>query len=158
MMITGRIKIAPGMMYIVAQGLGAVVATAALYLALEDGIGEISNFGAQQVQTVVVDGEAGGLVVEIILAMVLVMAVLAVVKAQGALGALGPLLIGLTVIAVYLVGWNLTGASINPARTFGPTVVSDAFNSFWVFLLGPAIGAMLAVVLIDYGLVPREES
>ena len=60
-----------------------------------------------------------------------------------AFGALG---VGSYIILAGLWGSPVSGASMNPARTFGPDLVGGDFTSYWVYVIGPLIGAGLAVV------------
>jgi hypothetical protein len=82
---------------------------------------------------------------------------------------IAPIGIGLSLFVVEIAGVNFSGASVNPARSFGPCVASADFPGyFWIYCLGPALGAVLAagfyhfvkvreqrlgmvVVLIGYG-------
>jgi len=61
------------------------------------------------------------------------------------------LAIGLTLAAAILMGGSLTGASLNPARTFGPALFTGNLDTFWIYLVGPAAGASLAA-LVDRSL------
>ena len=56
--------------------------------------------------------------------------------------------------AIHLVAVPLTGASVNPARTLGPALVSNAFDSVWVYMLAPALGGVVGALL--YWFVLRE--
>jgi len=67
------------------------------------------------------------------------------------------LAIGGTLAAAILVGGPLTGASLNPARTFGPALISMNFTAHWAYWLGPIIGALLAALLYRYVLMSKEE-
>jgi MIP family channel proteins len=58
--------------------------------------------------------------------------------------------IGLTVFVDILIGGPLTGASMNPARSFGPALVSNYWNNHLLYWLGPLIGALIAGVLYKY--------
>jgi len=53
--------------------------------------------------------------------------------------------VGGTVAMLSLFAGPISGASMNPARSLGPAVASGNFTAFWIYLLGPAIGALLAV-------------
>jgi len=54
-------------------------------------------------------------------------------------------IVGGTVAMLSLFAGPISGASMNPARSLGPAVASGNFTAFWIYLLGPAIGALLAV-------------
>ncbi|PKA48749.1 putative aquaporin TIP4-1 [Apostasia shenzhenica] len=68
---------------------------------------------------------------------------------------LGPLLIGLLVGANTVVGGPFTGASMNPARSFGPALVTWNWASHWVYWAGPIIGGLLAGFMYERFLVVR---
>lgn len=68
---------------------------------------------------------------------------------------LGGLLIGLTVTLDILFGGPITGASMNPARTFGPGLAAGVWTAHWVYWVGPVIGGSAAAVLYDRFLGPR---
>ncbi|MEE9276934.1 MAG: aquaporin [Dehalococcoidia bacterium] len=157
MMVTRNIKIAPGLVYMVAQVVGGVVATAVLYLALNNTVGNSVDFGANGIAAGAVDGDGGALLLEIVFTLTLVMVFFAVAVSKRGFGHLGPLAIGVTVVAIYFVALPLTGASANPARTFGPALVSNAFDSFWVYVLGPAIGGMLGALIYYLGFFSKDE-
>jgi len=60
---------------------------------------------------------------------------------------MAPLGIGLALFIAHLAGIYFTGASLNPARSFGPDVVLGKFNGYhWIYWVGPALGAVLAVL------------
>src|SRR5262249_62221894 len=57
--------------------------------------------------------------------------------------------VGSTVALLGLFASPISGASMNPARTLGPDIVSTDFTGWWVYVLGPVIGACIAVVIIS---------
>jgi aquaporin Z len=59
----------------------------------------------------------------------------------------------------WLVWWEapLSGASANPARSFGPAVVAADWNDFWIYLAGPAIGVVLALLILRVGAIGHHE-
>ena len=61
------------------------------------------------------------------------------------LGVIGALGVGAYIILAGLWGSPISGASMNPARTFGPDLVGGDFTSYWIYVAGPLIGACLAV-------------
>ena len=68
----------------------------------------------------------------------------------------GGLAIGLTVTFCILMGGPLTGASVNPARSIGPAVATGNFNDLWVYLVGPALGGIVAGLLYKTVFEERE--
>ncbi|MGL6208637.1 MAG: aquaporin [Paracoccaceae bacterium] len=74
--------------------------------------------------------------------------------ASGAPGAMAGLAIGLTLAAIHRVGINVTGVSVNPARSIGPAVFAGgkALAGLWVFVVAPLAGGMLAGVVYKAGL------
>lgn len=74
--------------------------------------------------------------------------------ASGAPAAMAGLAIGLTLAAIHLVGINVTGVSVNPARSFGPAVFvgGKALADLWVFIVAPLAGGALAGLAWKAGL------
>jgi aquaporin Z len=58
------------------------------------------------------------------------------------------LAVGATVALLGLFASPISGASMNPARTLGPDIVANDYDGWWVYLAGPALGALVAVALI----------
>ena len=84
---------------------------------------------------------------EAILTAIFVMAILVLSKSASYTKLLG---IGLTLTAVHLAGIGFTSAGVNPARSLAPAIASGEFGDVWVFLLGPAVGAILGWVLYKF--------
>uniref|UniRef100_A0A8K9XJH4 Uncharacterized protein n=1 Tax=Oncorhynchus mykiss TaxID=8022 RepID=A0A8K9XJH4_ONCMY len=85
----------------------------------------------------------------------LVVCVLATSRPTSAFHLLGPVVVGLSVILGNLVAIGYTGCGMNPARSFGPAVVTLKFQNHWVYWVGPCAGALLAGLLHDLVLYPR---
>jgi aquaporin Z len=127
--------------YWVMQVAGALAASALLawvysreyvsytYTALdrEQGINELSGFFAEAALT-----------------LVFVFVVLVLAKSESSAKYFG---MGATLVCVHLVGLVMTGASFNPARSFAPALVGGVWDGFWVFVAGPALGAIVAWAL-----------
>lgn len=98
------------------------------------------------------DNIFAGLIVEIILTFIFVIAILGVTSKAANHGNLGGLVIGLSLTLVHILGINLTGTSVNPARSFGPAIfaLGDAIAQLWVFIVGPLVGAALAAFTYKY--------
>ncbi|MYB21648.1 MAG: MIP family channel protein [Chloroflexi bacterium] len=156
MIVTRRIKPVVGVAYIVAQMVGACLATALLYAILFNEVGELTNFGAHGINELAL-GNGGGFLLELLLTAALVAVIFATAVSRRGFGASAPLAIGLTVVIIHLIAVPLTGASVNPARTFGPALISNAFDSFWVYVIGPAAGAVVAAVLYHHVFLPSDD-
>lgn len=126
--------------YWVAQILGAIAAAALLaYL-----IGTDSGLGAS-VGSLTYTFPWKAVIVEAIITFLLVTAIFAITSnANYAL--VGGLVIGLALLMGVLFAGPLTGGSANPARTLGPALFTNNMKSFWIYLIGPFIGAILAAI------------
>lgn len=152
-LITGKISLAKAITYVVAQLVGAVVG--AWFLAAIIPTGAQGNLGAHGLGGGITP--AGGLVAEIVLTFALVFVVFATAMDPKGLGHLAPLAIGFTVLVDHLVGVPVTGAGMNPARSFGPALVAGAWDSHWIYWVGPLIGGGLAAVVYEFVFLRREE-
>jgi aquaporin TIP len=96
-------------------------------------------------------GAGKGVVVEAILTLFLVLAVFAnAVDPGGVFKSIAGLGIGLTITIDVLMGGPLTGAAMNPARAFGPELVSGFWGEGWIYYVGPCVGGVIAAVGYDY--------
>jgi len=143
MFLDQRISAADMVGYWVAQVAGGILASLALAFVIskEAVAGTITVINSQYVDTF------GGFVGEALLTMVFVMAVLVMAKSTSYSKYLG---IGFTLTAVHLIGIAFTGASVNPARSLAPAIVGGEYGDIWVYLAGPAVGAVLAWVLYKF--------
>lgn len=130
--------------YIAAQLIGA---TAAALLLLAAWTSKPAHLGA----TLPSVNNGTALAYEIVLTAFLMFVITAVATDTRAVGAAAAIAIGGTVGLDALLGGPITGASMNPARSFGPALASGTWSSFWVYLIGPVIGAAIGV--FTYGLV-----
>ncbi|MFQ5693309.1 MAG: MIP/aquaporin family protein [Nitrospinota bacterium] len=139
-------KIAPGRAvgYIVSQLAGGVVAGLLLRVIYPAAVWSKVNLGTPGLAPQVSAGV--GVLVEVILTLFLVLAVYgtAVDEKGPSIGGFG---IGLVLAFDILMGGPLTGASMNPARTFGPAVASGYWSAHWVYWVGPILGGILAAVI-----------
>ena len=94
-------------------------------------------------------GVGGALLVEFIATFIFVLVVLGATDEKLGAGKPAGLAIGLTLILVHLVCINLTGTSVNPARSLGPALFAggEALADVWVFFVGPLAGAALSAVV-----------
>lgn len=102
-------------------------------------------------------GALQGVIMEIVLTFSLLFTVYATIvdPKKGNLEGLGPLLTGLVVGANIMAGGSFSGASMNPARSFGPALVSGDWTDHWVYWVGPLIGGGLAGFIYENFFIVR---
>jgi aquaporin NIP len=128
--------------YVVSQAAGAVSAALLLRLTL----GPAVTLGV----TSPTSSAGQALVWEAVLTFVLMLVITAVATDVRAVGEAAALAIGGAVTLGSLVGGPVSGASMNPARSLGPALVSGDLASLWIYLLGPVVGASLAALVYGY--------
>ena len=159
MLVTKRINLAGAIGYIIAQLVGATLAGLLVLLIFRGmtaaNVSVISSCGLGTPAFGGTISTGMAILIEACLTFILALAIFgtAVDPRAPKIGGFG---IGLTICANMLVGGPLTGASMNPARTFGPGIVatfSDSCRNFWaqqmVYWVGPIIGAVVAALLYD---------
>ena len=157
MMITKKISVADGIGYIIFQLIGAVVAAFSLKAILPE-IGAKVHFGTQTGPSELLNNSVmAGITVEIILTFFLVTVIFLTAVHKKAPAGIHGISIGGMVFLLHLVGVPLTGASMNPARTFGPAVVSGFWELHWLYWLAPIIGGIIAGVIMNYVFVNKAE-
>jgi MIP family channel proteins len=129
--------------YIGAQLLGA---TAGALLLLAAWSSKPAHLGT----TLPSVGTGTALVYEIVLTAFLMFVIIAVATDTRAVGAAAAIAIGGTVGLDALFGGPITGASMNPARSFGPALASGTWNHFWIYIVGPVIGAALGAFAYQF--------
>ena len=134
--------------YVAAQVAGAVAAALVLLAVWTDKPGHL---GA----TLPSVGAGSAFVYELVLTALLMFVITAVATDTRAVGAAAAIAIGGAVGLDAIFGGPVTGASMNPARSFGPALVAGEWKSFWVYLAGPLVGAALGA--FAYQVVRGEE-
>ena len=132
-------KRVPG--YIVVQLIGASLAALFLH--------EVIKVSAKLGSNYVAPGYAGwqGYLMEAVLTLGLVSVILGTASGAQNIGIFGALGVGGYIALAGLWGSPISGASMNPARTFGPDLIGRDFSNYWVYIAGPLTGAVLAVGL-----------
>ena len=157
MMITKKISVGDGIGYIIFQLIGAVVAAFSLKAILPE-IGAKVNFGTQGGPSELLNSSiTSGIAVEIILTFFLVTVIFLTAVHKKAAAGIHGISIGGMVFLLHIVGVPLTGASMNPARTFGPAVVSGFWELHWIYWLAPIVGGIIAGVIMNYVFVNNAE-
>jgi aquaporin NIP len=132
--------------YVAAQIAGATAGALLLLVMWTD---KPARLGA----TVPSVGGGTALVYEVVLSAFLMFVIMAVATDTRAVGAAAAIAIGATVGLDALFGGPVTGASMNPARSFGPALAAGEWHMFWVYLAGPLLGAYAGA--LAYGVVRR---
>jgi aquaporin Z len=150
----GRVDARRAGLYILAQLLGAVVAALAVRYSFPEMAAINSQLGTPRLADAVF--QTKGIVVEAILTFLLAFAVMgtAVDPRAPRIGGFG---IGLAVMFDILAGGNITGAAMNPARAFGPALVSGTWTAQIVYWLGPILGAVVAMQLYERVIMEKGE-
>jgi len=155
---TGRIAPPLAVLYIVAQLTGAVVAAAACNAIYPAEAVAAANLGiplpgGDWVTTPILLGT------EFILTFMLMIAIFGTAVDERAVPMkLGGFGIGLTVAFDILAGGPVTGASMNPARSFGPALVQRSFDLHWCYWAAPIAGAVVAALLYHHVLLKKESN
>ena len=158
----GRMQMGEAIRYIVAQTAGAIVAAGVLltfasgkadYAIAENGLGQ-NGGGAGYLGEYNV---MAAFVFEVV-ATFLFMVVILGATGAGAPAQFAGLAIGLALVVIHLVGINVTGVSVNPARSVGPAlfVGGTAIAQLWLFIVAPIIGAVAAGLLFKTGQLNAE--
>lgn len=154
-MVTGKQSTGDGISYIISQLIGGTVAGVLLRIIFAAEVWQKAGLGTPKLADGI--GFGTGILIEIILTFFLVTAIwgTAVDDRKPAIGGFG---IGLTIAADILMGGPLTGASMNPARTFGPALAGGGFDGInhLVYWIGPIVGAVAAAVLYNNILIKKE--
>lgn len=144
--LSGRMSWKDALGYWVGQIIGGIAAGALLLLltnvvAAPDLTGALGSNGVANA-----GGVSGAFLVEVIATFVFVLVVLGTTDGKVGAGNLAGLAIGLSLILVHLVCINLTGTSVNPARSIGPALFAggEALKDVWVFICAPMLGALLS--------------
>lgn len=149
-MLSGRMDVKDGLMYMIFQIIGGLIGAAVLYLITSStgiigtGANDLQAFGDGTITVM------GGLLAEIFFTCVFVLVVLgATAKTNGATNNFAGLAIGLALILVHLCCIRYTGTSVNPARSIGPALFQGgtALTNLWIFIVGPFIGGALAALI-----------
>jgi len=139
--------------YWVAQLAGAVCAALFLQVMFGD-VSAGSNYPIAKP-----GGDWKSLVMEIVLTTILVSVILNTATGGRSIGHNAAIAVGSTVALLGLFASPISGASMNPARTLGPDIIGSDYTGWWVYIAGPAIGAFIAVMIIQAvrGLPDKDE-
>lgn len=157
MMIVRQIPIKDGIGYVISQVVGAIIASLTL-LAIFPKLGMDVNLGTQPGPSEIINGSvASGFAVEAILTFFLLVTICMTAAHKKASAGWAGFAIGGMVFLIHMVGIPLTGASVNPARTFGPALVSGFWEFHWMYWAAPIVGGIIAVVIMKYIYLNKED-
>ncbi len=152
MLIDKRISLKDFCGYVVAQIAGAFAGSGLLYFLLKNTAVKTiqlatNGYGEASVANLTL---VGAIVLELVLTFIFVYTVLGVTKDESKSN-VAPFAIGLTLALVHLLGFYLTGTSVNPARSLAPAVLMGvneiAFKQVWVFIVAPLVGGAFAAAV-----------
>jgi aquaporin Z len=153
MLAAGKMKAKDTVIYIVMQCIGAVVASAVLYVVAlglpgytlaAGGLGQNGYDAASPGRFTM----RSGFIAEVVLTFIFLLVIFGSTSERAPKGFAG-ISIGLSLVLIHLVGIPVTGTSVNPARSLGPAVIvgGTALNQLWLFLVAPVIGGILAAAV-----------
>lgn len=152
--VTRRLPAIDAISYIVAQLAGAIVAALVLVAVFDETLRTQVHLGTPMLGAGT--SVPQGVLVEAVLTFFLMLAVFGTaLDSRGP--KLGALLIGLVLTMDIAAGGALTGAAMNPARTFGPALVSGTWDGHLVYWAGPILGAVAAAVLYEFVFLDKQE-
>lgn len=157
-LIAGKMSAGDFILYVIAQCLGAIAATAVLYLIMS---GKASGWSGGLGANGWGPGYLGeyntvsAFVFEAVATFLFLVVILGVTRpgTPTHIAGFAGLAIGLTLVMIHIVGINVTGVSVNPARSLGPALFTggSALAQLWLFIVAPAVGAVVAGALSRSG-------
>ncbi len=157
--VAGRMQMGEAVQYIAAQVAGAIAGALVLwmiasgkadYSVAENGLGQ-NGWGAGYLGEYAM---GAAFIFELVATFLFVIVILGSTGA-GAPSAMAGLAIGLALVVIHLVGINVTGVSVNPARSIGPALFAGAtaLSQLWLFIVAPILGGVLAGLMFKSGLL-----
>ncbi len=150
--LSGRMSWKDAFGYWIGQFIGGIIGAAILLLIVSvtgapGAMGDPAGLGANGVANA--GGAGGAFLVEVIATFIFVFVVLGTTDSKVGAGNYAGLAIGLCLVLVHLVCINLTGTSVNPARSLGPAIFAggEALANVWVFILAPLVGGVLSALV-----------
>ncbi|WEK49730.1 MAG: MIP family channel protein [Candidatus Kaistia colombiensis] len=160
-LVAGRISVGDFIAYVIAQVLGAIVGALVLFLIMKGkGEGWDGGLGTNGWGPGYMGGYnlTSAFLFEVVATFVFLVVILGVTH-KLVTHAFAGLAIGLTLTMIHIVGINITGTSVNPARSIGPAlfVGGAALSQLWLFIVGPFIGAAIAGFVYRAGILYNGE-
>ena len=156
-LVTGRIPVAQAVAYVIAQLVGGTIAglllRAIFASVFPEAVSGPAHLGTPGLARDVSFGT--GVLIEAVLTFFLLLAIYGTAVDERAPRSIAGFGIGLTIGLDILMGGPLTGAAMNPARTFGPAVAAQFWDNHLVYWIGPIAGAVIAAVVYEYAFMDR---
>ena len=168
-LVTKRMTVKEFLVYVAAQVLGGFVGAVAVFgmfrMAGVDLVGNACNYATGYAENgLTVGGVFSALITEIILTGIFVYTILNVTDKNFAHGSIAGIVIGLALTLVHLIGINITGTSVNPARSIATAFADLIYNGktaalaqVWMFVVAPLAGAVLAALLYGFLNVEKQK-
>ena len=154
MAATGKFPWRYAPVYVGAQLVGAMLAAVATWITFGGPARGEANLAATYPAQGV--GDLQAFVVEVFITFILVFVVMAVATDDRAPAAIAPIAVGFALAVGVFVAGPVTGGAVNPARALGPMIVAGDLTSFWLYVLGPIVGGVLAAFLYDRTMAQTE--
>jgi len=131
-----RIEVSDFVGYIIMQFVGATLASLCLLVAT-------SKHDVAQTATTPAAGDGTAFLIELVFTAIFVTVILQSSKSER-FGGSALIAIPLTLLAAHFAAIPFSGSSLNPARTFGPALVGNVWTGFWIYMIAPPLGAVIA--------------
>jgi aquaporin Z len=160
--VAGRMSLNDMLSYWAAQVVGAVIGAGILFLIVNQGGGfDVgAGFGSNGYGANSPSGYPliSGLIFEVVATFIFVAVILGATQAA-APAAMAGLAIGLTLAVIHIVGIQVTGVSVNPARSIGPALFAGGswIGQLWLFIIAPLVGAALAGLVFRSGVLAADK-
>jgi len=143
----GRVDLVNAIAYAIAQVVGAIIASLMVLVVVAKGA-VVYTVNGPSVDAI------RAFVLEAVLTTIFVAVILTVTKKQPQFA---PLVISLTLAAIHFAAVPISGASVNPARSLGPAIVSGTYGDLWIYLTAPFLGSILGWLLYRFFTVDEDD-
>ena len=155
LLISGKIDLPKSGMYVVVQFVGGIVAALLITLIVPEDIraslfGSVEGFNFGQTKGALTDDNVWSAAIFEALLTFILFSTIYHAAVQGKAGAIAPIAIGFTLVGAILAGGNMTGASLNPARTLGPALMAGEFDYVIPYFVGTFAGGALGGVVHSF--------
>jgi aquaporin TIP len=147
MIVTRKVNPQVGGLFIIAQLLGALAGTLVIFSVFPESVREAVGDGVPAVGAGFSNGNA--LIAEIVATFFLLFVIFGVAIDNRTTSGINGLVIGLTISMAILATGSVSGAALNPARWFGPAVAGGHWDNWWIWIVGPILGAVLGALLFN---------